>query len=245
MQKELNFYILQSLSLYMVLDKVVISLGGSRIIPGDVDYKFLVEFKKLILRNKKTKFVVVTGGGTTARKYINASKSLNKSLKIQSQMGISVTRLHAYFMMYLFGKPANDRHPFTLKQVKDLLNKNKVVFCGALRYTTQPQTTDATAAQIASYLKCPFINLTNIDGIYDKNPKTNKDAKFIKEISWDDFYKMANKIKFSAGQNFVLDQKASKIILSRKIPTYIVGNLDDIKQIINEKSDFKGSLIQG
>ena len=56
---------------------------------------------------------------------------------------------------------------------------------------------------------------------------------------------MANKIKFSAGQNFVLDQKASKIILSRKIPTYIVGNLDDIKQIINEKSDFKGSLIQG
>jgi uridylate kinase len=44
-------------------------------IPGDVDYKFLTEFKKLILENKKTKFFVVTGGGTTARKYINASKT--------------------------------------------------------------------------------------------------------------------------------------------------------------------------
>ncbi|MDD2444752.1 MAG: UMP kinase [Candidatus Nanoarchaeia archaeon] len=229
----------------MVLDKVVISLGGSRIIPGDVDYKFLTEFKKLILENKKTKFIVVTGGGTTARKYINASKNLKKDLKIQSQMGISITRLHAYFMMYLFGKPANETHPFSLKQVKNLLNKNQVVFCGALRYTTQPQTTDATAAQIASYLKCPFINLTNVDGIYNKNPKTNKDAKFIKQISWNDFNKIASKIKFSAGQHFVLDQKASNIILSRKIPTYIVGNLNDIKKIITEKNNFKGSLIQG
>lgn len=229
----------------MVLDKVVISLGGSRIIPGDVDYKFLNDFKKLILENKKTKFVVVTGGGTTARKYINASKKLNKNLKIQSQMGISITRLHAYFMMYLFGKPANETHPFTLRKVKNLLNKNKVVFCGALRYTTKPQTTDATAAQIASYLNCPFINLTNIKGIYNKNPLKYKSAKFIKNISWIDFKKLANKIKFSAGQHFVLDQKASEIILKNKVPTYIVGDLLDIKKIINQKQDYKGSLIYG
>ena len=43
---------------------IVISLGGSIIVPNKVDYKFLSEFKKLILMySKKNKIVIVTGGG--------------------------------------------------------------------------------------------------------------------------------------------------------------------------------------
>ena len=44
---------------------VVLSLGGSLIIPDDVNVKFLKQFKRVILRNrKKYKFVIVCGGGS-------------------------------------------------------------------------------------------------------------------------------------------------------------------------------------
>ena len=226
------------------MKKVVISLGGSRIVPDDVDAKFVEEFRELILKHKKTKFVVVTGGGSTARRYITALRKLHKDLRMQSDAGIEVTRYHASFLMRLFGKPANEVLPKSIKQVENLLKKNQVVFCGALRYNPK-QTSDGTAASLAAHLKCPFINLTNVQGIYTKNPKTNKTAKFIKQITWGDFWKMARLIKFEAGQHFVLDQSGAETILVRKVPTYIVGSLSDIDKIVSDKKNYKGSLISG
>jgi len=53
---------------------IVMSLGGSIIIPNNVDYKFLFNFEKFIKRlAQKEKIVIVTGGGNTARKYIKIS----------------------------------------------------------------------------------------------------------------------------------------------------------------------------
>lgn len=225
----------------MKYKKWVISLGGSRIIPENVDDLFLKKFKKLILSHPKHKFIVVTGGGTTARKYIEALKDLGKNPKTQSDTGIAITRFHANFLMKIFGKPANDELPFSIKKVKTLLNKNQIVFCGALR-NNKKQTTDGTAAKIASSLNCPFINLTNVKGLYTKNPKTHTKAKFIKEITWNDFNQMAKKIKFRAGQHFVLDQSGAKTIKKKKVKTYIVGSLKDIRAIINNKK-FSGTLI--
>ena len=102
-----------------------------------------------------------------------------------------------------------------MKEVKNLLSKNKVVFCGALRYAPN-QTSDATAAKLASYLKTDFINLTNVPGLYSSNPAKNKNAKFISEISWEDFKKKAMSIKYKPGQHFVLDQTASALIKKHK-----------------------------
>ncbi|MGK0209480.1 MAG: uridylate kinase [Patescibacteria group bacterium] len=221
----------------------VISLGGSRIVPENVDQKFLNQFKKLILSHPGHKFVVVTGGGNTARKYIDALRGLHGDLKKQSQTGVAITRFHANFLMRIFGKPANDELPFSVKKVESLLRRNQVVFCGALQQRKN-QTSDTTAARVAAHLECPFINLTNVKGIYTDNPATNPKAKFIPKISWDDFYAMANKLSFTAGQHFVLDQKGSKIIRRKKVPTYIVGSLISIRNIINGRN-FAGSLIKG
>ncbi len=220
----------------------VISLGGSRIVPEEVDDKFLLNFKKLIEAHPSQKFVIVTGGGSTARKYITALKKLGKRTKAQSKEGIAITRLHAEFMMSLFGKIANDKLPLSMKKVKNLLRKNKIVFCGALRYTNK-NTTDGTAAKIASYLKCPFINLTNIKGLYTADPIKNKKAKFIPTITWEDFEKITKKIKYEAGQHFVLDQSAAKTIQNKKITTYIVGSLKAIDNILKEKK-FTGTVIR-
>ena len=226
---------------------IVLSLGGSLIIPDKIDSKFLNEFKKTLLKNKrKYKFVVVCGGGNTARNYIRGlenEKSRKKNF-FQGLLGISTTRLNARFMTYFFGNDANKGIPHDMKEVKNSLRKNPVVFCGALRYAKN-ETSDGTSAKLANYFNCDFINLTNIKGLYDKNPKEHKNTKFIPEISWKSFFKMANKTKFKPGQHFVLDQSASKIILKNKIPTYIIGK--DMKQLqrLLDCENFVGTKIWG
>lgn len=222
----------------------VMSLGGSRIVPDNVDTGFLKSFKKLIDSHPTHKFVVVTGGGSTARRYISSLRKLHKKTKSQSLEGIAVTRLHAGFMARIFGHEANEVIPQNMKKVKNLLHENRVVFAGALRYKER-NTSDGTAADLASYLNCPFINLTNVKGVYSANPKTNKNAKFIKRISWKKFNEMAQKIKYTAGQHFVLDQSAAQEIMKKRIPTYIVGSVSSIDKILKGKKEFGGSLING
>jgi len=224
---------------------IVISLGGSLIVPDEIDVSFLKDFKKVILKNiGKHKFIVVCGGGSVARKYINGLDKIGVSKKFQSYAGISATRMNARFMNYFFGFDSEKGIPHKMRTLKKYLRKQDVVFCGALEYKPN-QTSDSTSAEIAKKFNSIFINLTNVKGLHDKNPKKFKDAKFIPEISWKEFDKLANKTKFKPGQHFVLDQTASKIILENKIPTYILGkNMKHLGNLLNEKK-FVGTKILG
>ncbi len=225
--------------------EVVISLGGSLIIPEEVDVSLLSEFKKILEKHKKNyKFVVVCGGGSVARKYINALRKIGRSDFLQSNVGIAVTRLNARFMTYFFGKDANKGMPHDINDVENMIRKDDIVFCGALRYAPN-QTSDSVAAKIAKRLNTFFINLTNVPGLYTKNPLEFKDAKFIPEISWHDFNKRANAIKYRPGQHFVLDQTAAEIIMNEKITTYILGNrLKNLDNLLSGKK-FTGTTVKG
>lgn len=224
---------------------IVISLGGSLIIPNEINLKLLRKFKKVIQNNsKKYKFVIVCGGGSTARKYINALRESKATYKEQSMTGIMATRINAQFMSYFFDQDIKIKTPLSIKEIKTQLKKQEIVICGALGYKPK-QTTDATATEIASKLKAPFVNITNVKGLYDKNPKKFKKAKFIPEISWKEFYKMANKSSFRPGQHFVLDQTSSKIIMKNKIPAYIIGtDMKELDKFLRNKK-FKGTVIEG
>ena len=226
---------------------VVISLGGSIIIPDKINIRFLDEFRKVILKNSgKYKFVVVCGGGGVARTYINGLENENTRKKqyFQSLLGISVTRINARFMTYFFGRDANKRIPHDMIDVENFSKKYDVVFCGALRYAKN-ETSDGTAAKLARHFNSEFINLTNVPGLHDKNPKKFKNAKFIHEISHKDFLKMANKTKFKPGQHFILDQKAARVIKKYNITTYILGNdFKNLDNLLNGRH-FIGTIIHG
>ncbi|MGA2130505.1 MAG: UMP kinase [Candidatus Pacearchaeota archaeon] len=224
---------------------IVLSLGGSLIIPDDVDFSFLKKFKQVILRNtKRYKFLIVCGGGSIARKYINALKKEGLNEKFQSFSGISATRMNARFMNYFFGINPDLGIPHTTKTMEEYESKKDVVFFGGLEYKPD-QTSDSTAAQAAKHFKTIFINLTDVSGLHDKNPKEYRDAKFIPKISWKDFYKMANKSAYKPGQHFVLDQTAAEIIMKHKVTTYILGK--DLKQLENvlHGKPFRGTIISG
>ena len=220
---------------------IVLSLGGSQIIPNDINFKYLSEFKKTLKRNKKYKFIIVCGGGSLARKYISAIKLSGQNEKFQSLSGIAATRTNARFMNYFFGIEPKQGIPQSMKAVKKYIKKRDIIFCGALEYKPE-QTSDSTAAGIAKKFKAEFVNLTNVKGLYTKDPSKYKDAKFISKISWKDFDKMANKIKFKPGQHFVLDQSASKMILKNKTPTYIIKELKQFDNFLKGRK-FVGTRI--
>jgi len=201
------------------MKKVVISLGGSVIVPDKVDYNYLLKFKKTVSSfYKKNKLVIITGGGSTARKYMDLKRF---DYKTKSLIGISSTKLNARLVSGIFNKKG--KIPDNVEQVKKSLKNSNLVICGALGMKHN-STTDGNAAEIAKEIGADlFINMTNIKGLYDKNPEKYKNAKYIPEISFEDFKKIASKIKFRAGQHFVLDQYAAKFISKHKIKTVIIS----------------------
>ena len=224
---------------------IVLSLGGSLIIPEGVDYKYLEKLKKIIVKHtKKYKFILVCGGGDIARKYIAALKKIKTNELLQSFAGIGTTRMNARFMSYFFGLDPKEGIPHTMELIEKRIKNHNIIFCGALEYKPN-QTSDSTAAKVAKHFNTKFINLTNIKGLYTKNPKRYKDAKFIQKISWNDFNTMAQKINFKPGQHFVLDQTAAKMIKKYKIETLILGQ--EVKQLDNflNKKKFIGTTISG
>jgi uridylate kinase len=223
---------------------IVLSLGGSLIIPDEININFLKEFRKIIKKNsKKYKFIIECGGGNIARKYISALKKDKAHIKLQNFSGISATRMNARFMNYFFRINPERGIPHNMREIKKYLKKQNIIFCGALKYKPN-QTSDSTAAEIAKKFNSEFINLTNVAGLYDKNPKEYKNAKLIRKISWKKFHKIASSINFEPGQHFVLDLSASKIILENNIPTYIIGSSKELDNILKNKN-FRGTLIKG
>lgn len=219
----------------------VISVGGSAIVPYKIDVKFLKALKQTVAKiSKNNKIVIVCGGGKTARDYIAAAKELGTNDSLSCLAGIRSTKLNATLVSLALKGSVN--MPDSLSEVKKEISKKNVVVVGALGF--QPNmTSDGDAAQIAEYLKADmFINLTDVDGLFDKNPKEYKNAKFIPHISFEDFWKIASKIKFKAGQHFVLDQSGAKTIMKAKIPTIIIKGLNNLENLVLGKT-FKGTLI--
>jgi len=160
---------------------IVFSLGGSVIVQDAVDCNFLREFKTLIGKTaKKHRIVIVTGGGKTAREYIDALKKANASIAEQDNIGIEATRLNAKLLTSFF--KLKQEIPLNIKDAIKTAKRQEITICGGMLKGT---TTDGVAAVIASRLKAScVINITNVNGLYDKNPLKNKDAKIISKISY-------------------------------------------------------------
>ena len=186
---------------------------------------------------------MVTGGGRIARIYIEALKKEGLSVKNLSYAGIAITRINAKFLANFFMKKQHYPIPATLKEVVNLLKKHNIIFCGALRYEPD-NTSDGTAAEIAAHLGGRFINITNVNVLYTKDPRKHKDARFIPRISFEDFYELAHRMEYTPGQHFVLDQHAAAIIKKRRSSTYIVNNdVANLKSLLQGKK-FVGTIIE-
>ena len=186
--------------------------------------------------------MLVTGGGGTARFYIHALEKLKAHEDFRSWVGIESTRLNATLLSSIFKRL--ECLPESLKAVKALAKKRRLIICGSLGF--QPKmTSDGNAAQIACALKADaFINLTNVDGLYSKDPREFKDAEFVSKVSYQGFLRFFEGSSFKPGQHFVLDRPATLRVAKAKIPTVILHGkkLANFKKYLSGDS-FKGTVI--
>lgn len=167
-------------------ERVVVSVGGSCIVPDQIDTDFLTRFKALILEKigKGFTFSIITGGGKTARRYRDAAAVVT-SLSPQDLdwIGIHATRLNAQLLRNIF---VGHVHPEVIHNPTVDIHTDKPVIIAA---GWQPGwSTDYCAVMMAKNLGATrLVNLSNIDYVYDKDPKQYPDAKKIEKVSWAEF----------------------------------------------------------
>ena len=225
----------------------VLSLGGSLVVPnGGIDTQFLKAFNIFIRHQvsvKKRRFFIVVGGGTTAGKYIAAGKeTLGHDLTKEDQdwLGVHSTRLNAQLVRTLF-KDISD--PRVIKHYEIILKIDKPV---AIAAGWKPGwSTDYDAVVLCQdYTIKEVFNLSNIDKIYTKDPKTNPEAKAINSISWKNYRKMVGDA-WSPRMNVPFDPIAAKLAQELEIRVRFVNgkDLDNLAKALDEKP-FIGTTIQ-
>jgi uridylate kinase len=243
----LAFHIIQNCYEKIMKKIVVISLGGSLIVPKEgVDTNFLKKFKKAIesMTRAGYRFILVCGGGRTAREYQAALKNINTTHYSVSELdwiGIYATHLNAHLVRLIFDKLA---HPeIIINPTKRVDFKEKVLIAAGW----QPGcSTDYDAVLLAKvYGARRIINLTNINYLHDKNPTIYKDAKKIKEIDWSGFREIVGD-KWSPGANTPFDPIASHEAQKLGLELVLANGkkLENLKKIIRGDKSFIGSIVR-
>jgi len=220
----------------------VISMGGSLVVPDEIDIKFLKKFKDIVEKeiNKNKKFIIIVGGGKTARKYQNVAKALTKVLNEDLDwLGIHSTRINAHLLLTIFRDKAYYR---IIKNPKEKVKfKEKILISAGWK---PGFSTDYDAVLLSkTYNSDTIINLTNVDYVYDKDPNKFKDAKAFKEISWDNYLKLIDK-KWIPGMSAPFDPVASRLAKKLGLKVIIINgrNLKNFKSYLRN-NNFRGTII--
>jgi len=226
----------------MKKETIVISVGGSLIVPEEIDVSWLKEFKRVITENtERFRFVLIAGGGRTCRKYQHAAKELVEMSNTDLDwLGIEVTRMNAYFVKTIFKGKAYEKVIYNPTE-KIKTDKDIIVGCGWKPGTS----TDMDAVLMAkSFGVKRVINLSNIDYVYDKDPKKFKDAKPIKEMKWKEFRSKVLPKEWISGSNTPFDVSASAEAEKLGIEIAVMNgkNLNNFQNYLDGKV-FVGSLI--
>lgn len=166
-------------------ETIVMSVGGSLIVPDQIDTDFLKNLKKLILSQTASgrRFIIIAGGGRTARRYQDAAGSVSTLTRDDLDwLGIHSTHLNGHLLRTIFRDIA---YQIMIKNPDDVLDvppQHSVIIAAGYRPGCS---TDLRAVQIAEKVKASkVINLSNTDYIYTDNPKTNPDAKALTNMTW-------------------------------------------------------------
>jgi uridylate kinase len=173
-------------------ETIVMSVGGSLIVPDQIDTTFLTNLKNLIHADAATsgrRFIIIAGGGKTARRYQDAAAAVTDlTSEDLDWMGIHATRLNGHLLRTIFRDIA---YPVMITNPDDILDihpSENVIIAAGYRPGCS---TDLRAVQIAERLKATkVINLSNTDYVYTDNPHTNPDAVKIEDITWAEFRKL-------------------------------------------------------
>jgi len=224
------------------MKKVVISLGGSILIPSLENHTIREYVPVLQKIAKKCRLFVVVGGGGEARRYIGIARDLGIDEGTSDEIGILITRLNATLLIAALGEAAYPKVAESHAEAKKFSEHGKIVVMGGI---TPGQTTDAVAAVLAERVSATaFINATSVDGIYTEDPKKNPKATRFDAITPQKLLEIVGKTALGAGSNNVLDIVAARVVERSGIPLIVLDGSrpENLSEAIL-KGKFRGTVV--
>ncbi len=173
--------------------KIVLKIGGSVLFDDDlnINFQLLEKVKQWYWHTIPSveKLAIIVGGGRLSREI---QAKMNGEISNQDALhtvAMQVTQTNAALVQgYL-----NDSSSYLPKKLGDAYeflqdSRNKALVSGGLKVGWS---TDMDAAVFANILGVSQVSkLSNIDYVYDHDPNTDPDAKAIKDLTWDEYYKI-------------------------------------------------------
>jgi len=202
-----------------VKKRIVIKLSGR--IFGIDNVKVLKDYAEFLVKiSKVCQPIIIAGGGNIARHYISHARSSGADESTLDELGIEISRLNAKLLIYALKNKAYSHPPTTLQEVRHAVDDGLIVVTGGLH---PGQSTNGTAALIAEKVQAEqFLNATDVDGVYDKDPNKFKNAKKFQRIDLKNLKNMLVHEDSVAGGYDLMDIVALKIIERSKIKTRIL-----------------------
>ncbi len=207
------------------MEKVVVSLGGSVLVPGDDDARHLRDLAAMLrdVSSRVTLFVV-TGGGRIARYYIETGRALGIGERTLDEFGIAVTRLNARLLAAALGGRANREPATTYAEAAKLSRRHSIVLMAGTR---PGHTTDRVSASLARFVRAArIVNATSVDGVYTSDPKTDPSARLIERMRFEDLVRVAGSGHAAAGPSIVFDPVAARVLARDRTPLGVVHGRD-------------------
>ncbi|MDP3964203.1 MAG: UMP kinase [bacterium] len=222
---------------------VIVSLGGSLIVPDKIDRRFLARFRQSIERFISApgrRVIIVTGGGGLNRTYNAVASTLARPRPMDLDwLGIATTKVNAELVRILFG---NKAHPRILGDPHVFVKTSKKILVGA---GWEPgRSTDFDAVVLArTYGATEVINLTNIDKVYTADPKLDPKAVPVDEVTWREYLTMIPQ-KWTPRLNTPFDPVASRMASRLNLRVAIINGRKMIEfERFLARKPFQGSFI--
>lgn len=231
--------------------RILLKLSGEAL-AGEAGYGINVDFIKQIaeeiksVHELKVQLGIVIGGGNIFRGVAAAVKGMDRATS--DYMGMLATVINGMALQDVLEKmgvqtrvqTAIEMHevaePYIRRRANRHLEKGRVVIFAA--GTGNPFfTTDTAAALRAIEINAEVIlKATKVDGIYDKDPVKNKNAKMFKKLKYIEVLQKGLK---------VMDSTAISLCMDNKLPiiTFNLNKAGNIKRVV--MGEDVGTLVQG
>ena len=222
---------------------IVVSVGGSLLVPEAIDVSFLKRFRNFVLEKTQSgsSFFIIAGGGATARNYQAAAREIRGGLDEEDLdwLGIHATRMNGHLLRTLFKEDAH--HRFFKDPNFTRIPKDPIVIGAGWRPGNSSDYCAVLAAKSLGATK--LVNLSNIDYVYTADPRTNPDAQKIERISWPEFRKLIPD-EWDPGLSAPFDPVAAKEaeVLGIEVAVINGANLEAFSDYIDGKP-FTGTVI--
>jgi uridylate kinase len=225
------------------MEKVVVSLGGSVLVPDEDDARFFADLTALLRRvSSRVRLFAVTGGGRVARYYIETGRALGIAERHLDNLGIGVTRMNARLLGLALKGRANAEPARTYAEAARMAKRYPIVIMAGTR---PGHTTDRVSASLARFVGAArIVNATSVDGVYTADPRKDPHARLLEQITFEDLVRLSGEGHRAAGPSVVFDPVAARVLARDRIPLSVVRgrNLGALEAAILGRS-FHGTLV--